>query len=307
MRSPRHPAAPVLALALALLPPLGVRAATIVSRTITVDGISIHLLDTAPGRDDLASVILVHGWAGCTTDFRPLLERLSGDQVSEAQSMRWVAFDFPGCGQSDAPDLHYTISGMTEFVERFRSVLGAETVDVVGHSLGGQVAVHYAVRFPQRVRRLVLVDPDGLEGEEGCWLGLARLGPLVDLAFDLNSRCVIRCVMRRHVFHGTSGLEVTVRRRAASLLTPGGNRAVARIAREAVGTEPVDGLLPLVGQETLVIWGTEDRLLPVRWADPWMRGLPRAEWCPVPDCGHMPIAEKPAETAAALEEFLLRP
>lgn len=291
------PAAFSLAL-LAALP----AAAEVVSRTLPVDGISIHALDTAPGRHDLATAILVHGWAGCAADFLPLLDRLSDEQ-----SMRWVAFDFPGCGASDKPDLHYTISGMAEFVERFREALGIEAVDVVGHSLGGQVAVHYAVRFPQRVRHLVLVDPDGLEGEEGCWLGLARLGPLVDVAFGLNSRCVIRCVMRRHIFHGTSGLEVTVRRRAAYLLTPEGNRAVARIVREAVGTEPVDGLLPLVGQETLVIWGTEDRLLPVRWAGAWMRGLPRAEWCPVPDCGHMPIAEKPAETAVALEEFLLRP
>jgi len=301
MRMSRDRLAPMLTIVLALAGALPAAPAAVVSHSIDVDGLSIHLLDTAPERDDLASVILVHGWAGCAADFLPLLDRLSDE------NMRWVALDFPGCGASDKPDLHYTISGMAEFVERFREALGIETVDVVGHSLGGQVAVHYAVRFPHRVRHLVLVDPDGLEGEEGCWLGLARLGPLVDLAFDLNSRCVIRCVMRRHVFHGTSGLEVTVRRRAASLLTPGGNRAVARIAREAVGTEPVDGLLPLVGQETLVIWGTEDRLLPVRWADPWMRGLPRAEWCPVPDCGHMPIAEKPAETAAALEEFLLRP
>jgi pimeloyl-ACP methyl ester carboxylesterase len=293
--------APVLALLLAVLPERTAAAADIVSRTIDVDGISIRFLDTAPGCDDLATAILVHGWAGCTTDFLPLLDLLSDE------SMRWVAFDFPGCGASDKPDMHYTISGMAEFVERFRAALGAETIDVVGHSLGGQIAVHYAVRYPQRVRRLVLVDPDGLEGEEGCWLGLARLGPLVDLAFHLNSRCIIRCVMRRHVFHGTAGLEETASGKAAYLLTPGGNRAAARITHEAVGTEPVDDLLPLVGQETLVIWGIEDRLLPVRWADGWMRGLPRAEWCPVPDCGHMPIAEKPAETAVALEEFLQRP
>jgi len=292
----------ILLLALALaLSPARAAAADVVSRWIEVDGISIHLLDTAPGRDELATAILVHGWAGCATDFRPLLDRLSDG------SMRWVAFDFPGCGESDKPDVHYAISGMAEFVERFREALGTATIDVVGDSLGGQIAVHYTVRYPRRVRRLVLVDPDGLEGEEGCWLGLARLGPLVNLAFDLNSRCIIRSVMRRHVFHGTAGLEDTVNGKAAYLLTPGGNRAAARITREAVGTEPVDRLLALVGQQTLVIWGTEDRLLPVRWADAWMRGLPRAEWCPVPACGHMPIAEKPAETAIALEEFLLRP
>jgi pimeloyl-ACP methyl ester carboxylesterase len=157
------------------------------------------------------------------------------------------------------------------------------------------------------VRRLVLIDPDGLAGEEGIWLRVVRLDRLVDLAFDLNSRCLIRSVMQRKVFHARSGLEDAVGGKAAWLLTPGGNRAIARITTEAVGTEPVDNLLPFLSQDTLVVWGVEDRLLPIRWAEGWMRGLARAEWCPIPECGHMPIAEKPSETAAALEEFLQRP
>ena len=173
------------------------------------------MLDTAPGRTDLPAVLLVHGWAGCTTDFRPLLERVGDER-------RWVAFDFPGCGESDKPDIHYSITGMAEFVEAVRAALGAETVDLVGHSLGGQVAVHYAVRYPDRVRRLALIDPDGLEGEEGFWLRVARLDRLVDLAFAWNSRCIIRGVMRRRVFHGRSGLEAAVDGKAAYLLTAEG-------------------------------------------------------------------------------------
>jgi pimeloyl-ACP methyl ester carboxylesterase len=300
MRLNRARLVPLLAFAFALLPVLRGPAADLVSRSIDVDGISIHFLDTAPGRCDLPTAILVHGWAGCAADFRPLLE-------CAGEGTRWVAFDFPGCGGSGTPDMHYTISGMAEFVERFREALGAETVDLVGHSLGGQIAVHCAVRYPHRVRRLVLVDPDGLEGEEGIWLHVARLDRLVGLAFDLNSRRLIRYVMRRKVFHGRSGLEGAVDGKAAWLLTPGGNRAISRITTEAVGTEPVDALLPRVGPQTLVVWGVEDRLLPIQWADGWMRGLARAEWCPIPGCGHMPIAEKPVETAVALEEFLQRP
>jgi pimeloyl-ACP methyl ester carboxylesterase len=289
-----------LLMSLALLTALRGTAADVFSRFIDVDGISIHLLDTAPDRTDLPVTLLVHGWAGCTTDFRPLLDRLGDDR-------RWVAFDFPGCGESDKPDVHYSITGMVDLVERIRAVLGTETVDVVGHSLGGQVAVHYADRFPGRVRRLALLDPDGLAGEEGRWLRLARLGLLVDLAFSLDSRCIIRSVMRRRIFHGTEGLEQTVDGKAAYLLTPGGNRAVSRITREAVGTEPVDEVLPRLGQATLVVWGEEDRFLPVRWAGEWMRRLPRAELRTIPECGHMPCAEKPVVTAALLAEFFGRP
>lgn len=290
----------LFAAALALIAALPGTAGEVASGFLDVDGVRIHQLDTAPGRTDLPLVILVHGWAGCTTDFRPLLERVDSER-------RWVAFDHPGCGESDKPDIHYSITGMAEFVEAVRAALGVETVDLVGHSLGGQIAVHYAVRHPDRVRRLVLIDPDGLAGEEGFWLRVVRLDRLVDRAFALNSRCVIRGVMRRRVFHGRTGLEAAADGKAAYLLTPDGNRAVARITKEAIGTEPVDDLLPLVAQPTLVVWGGEDRLLPVRWAGAWMRGLPRSELWIVPECGHMPTAEKPAWTAVMLEEFLRRP
>jgi pimeloyl-ACP methyl ester carboxylesterase len=290
----------VVAFALVLLAARPGAAGDVASGFLEVDGVRIHVLDTAPGRPDLPTVVLVHGWAGCTTDFHPLLELVGGGR-------RWVAFDYPGCGDSDKPDIHYSITGMAEFVESIRAALGAETLDLVGHSLGGQIAVHYVVNHPDRVRRLALIDPDGLAGEEGFWLRVVRLDRLVDLAFALNSRCVIRGVMRRRVFYGRSGLEAAVDGKAASLLSPGGNRAVARITTDAIGTEPVDDLLPLVSQPALVVWGLEDRLLPIRWAEAWMRGLPRGELWTVPECGHMPTAEKPAQTAAVLEEFLARP
>jgi pimeloyl-ACP methyl ester carboxylesterase len=295
-----HTRGAILAALIVLLAAPPGAAAEVSSGFLDVDGIRIHVLDTAPGRTDLPVVLLVHGWAGCTTDFRPMLELVGGGR-------RWVAFDYPGCGESDKPDIHYSITGMAELVESVRAALGAETLDLVGHSLGGQIAVHYAVRHPDRVRRLALIDPDGLAGEEGLWLRVVHLDRLVDLAFAWNSRCVIRGVMRRRVFYGRSGLEATVDGKAAYLLTPGGNRAVARITKEAIGTEPVDDLLPFVLQPTLVVWGLEDRLLPIRWADAWMRGLARGELWTVPACGHMPTAEKPAWTAAVLEEFLARP
>lgn len=275
-------------------------AGEVVSRCIDVDGLCIHLLDTAPDRADLPAVLLVHGWAGCAEDFRPMLHQATG-------ARRWIAFDFPGCGGSDKPDIHYSVSGMADVVDRVREALGYDEVDLVGHSLGGQIAVHCAVRWPKGIRRLVLVDPDGLAGEEGRWLRLARLDRLVDLAFALNSRCIMRSVMRRWVFHGASGFEATLEGKAAYLLTSEGNRAVARITREVVGTEPVDDLLPLVAHPTLVLWGEDDRLLKIDWADAWMRGLPRAELRTVPACGHMPTAECPAQAAAVLEEFLARP
>jgi pimeloyl-ACP methyl ester carboxylesterase len=81
-------------------------------------------------------------------------------------------------------------------------------------------------------------------------------------------------------------------------------RAIARITREIIGMDPVDGILPGVTQEVLLIWGMEDRLLPVSWHEGFVKKLPHVTLRLIPECGHMPIMEHPGQTAWLLEEFL---
>jgi pimeloyl-ACP methyl ester carboxylesterase len=156
------------------------------------------------------------------------------------------------------------------------------------------------------VEKLILIDPGGLKGEEGLNQRLARLGPLVNLAFRLNTRQFITWALRTNVLYNPppESLRAAVDATAVSILGRDGARALARVTRRVIGRDPVDALLPGIFQETLVLWGEHDRLLPPRWAHAFAARLPRASLRMIADAGHMPMLEQPAVVAEMIVRFL---
>ncbi|HET6451705.1 MAG TPA: alpha/beta hydrolase [Spirochaetia bacterium] len=268
---------------------------------VDVNGMRIHCLEAGTAEEGQTPLVLVHGWTGSAADWEPLLAALP-------PGIRAVAPDFPGCGLSDKPEAPYDMSWFLDFLRAFCVAIGASTLVPVGHSMGGQVAVHFTAHYPAMVEKLVLIDPFGLRAEETRLSPLARIGPLVNAAFALNRRAFIERAVRANVLHNPSPelVKAAVDSTAASILDRDGARANARITRQVIGRSHVDALLPGISQATLVIWGKEDRLLPPRWAEPFTSLLPRVSLELVPGAGHMPMFEKPAEVAQAMTRFLSR-
>lgn len=270
----------------------------VVQRFVTVNGIRIHCAEAgSPGVEPL--LLMVHGWAGSAADWQPLLRALP-DRVHA------VAPDLPGCGLSDKPDSAYDIPWFLDTLHALCDGLGAPRIVLAGHSMGGQIAVHFTARYPAMVEKLLLIDPGGLEGEEGLNQRLARLGPVVNLAFSLNTRLFITWAMRTNVLYNPpqESLRAAVDATAVSILGRDGARALARVTRRIIGRAPVDALLPGIFQETLVLWGEHDRLLPPRWAQTFAARLPRASLRMIADAGHMPMLEQPAVVAEMIVRFL---
>ena len=271
-----------------------------------VDGIAVRYLDTGvpsgvpEGVEAPRTILFVHGYCGAAYNFLPLFPFL-------AVRCRCVAVDLPGCAGSAKPDIEYSIAFFVDFLDSFRRKLGLGRFVLVGHSMGGQISAHYAQRHPRAVEKLVLVAPDGLAGEEGGWLALTRLDPLIDAGLALSNRSFVTIALRTIIFHDPAMVSPDlVDCFAEGLLSAEGARATALITRGIIGHDPVDDVLPGLPQETLVIWGESDRLLSVRWAPRYIELLPRAELRTLPACGHVPTLEKPAETAALIGEFLDR-
>jgi len=127
-------------------------------RFITVDpGYTIRVVETG---DAAATevVVCLHGWACSSYSFAGVLPAVA------ARGARGVAFDLIGHGLSDKPDdaKCYTLDAMTDVVARVVEALGISRAAFVGHSMGGAIAARYAVRYPERVRRLVLAAPVGV-------------------------------------------------------------------------------------------------------------------------------------------------
>jgi abhydrolase domain-containing protein 6 len=294
----------LLAVLLCLSLPAGTAAALDSARVrwAVVNGIAVRYVDsglredTSPAR----TLLLVHGYCGAGSHFDKVLPLL-------LDTGRCIAVDLPGCGGSQKPDHPYCTEYFVDFLDAFCRTLALERVILVGHSMGGQVAVHFAYRFPERVDRLVLLAPEGLAGEEGVWLAVTGLGSLLEAGFERANRSMVEIALRAVIF-GDSGAVCpeVVDTFAAQLETPEGIHALSTITRDVIGHDSVDAILPRIGQETLVLWGDEDRLLRPSWAPRFAEMLPRGELHLLKGCGHAIMLERPAETAALIKEFLSR-
>lgn len=270
------------------------------SRWMGVDGVDVHYrVAGKPAESSLPPLLLLHGWLGSSYEYVPVMGTLS-DGLSS------IAPDLPGHGLSQKAGIVFDTDYYMEFLSDFLAELGIPRVVLVGSSMGGGIAVHFAVTHPRMVERLILLDPDGLRGEEG-FLGFIRqIGPLIDLGMRLTNRFTIRFFSKLQVFHDRSVVtKEYVDAVAANCLTPAGRSAQAQITKDVLGSAPVDDLLPKITKPTLVIWGEEDRLLQPKWAQEYLRRISDARLAIVAESGHIPHMEAPQTVAGLIEEFVL--
>ncbi len=266
------------------------------SRYVDVGGTRIHYFEA--GDPSGRPIVFVHGLYGTAVDFLTLMRVMK-------PGYRCIALDFPGCGRSDKPDIHYSTAYLVEVLKGFTDALGLKSFVLAGHSMGGQVSIYFALSHHESVEKLILIDPYGLKGEEGGFAPLTRIGFFVDIAFALTLDFMVDMSLKAYIFHDPDRIPYEYYESLTSLFRdPDSRRAAARITREIIGMDPVDGILRGVTQDTLLIWGEDDRLLPAAWREGFMEGLPNPTLRLIPECGHMPIIEQAGRTAWLLEEFL---
>jgi 4,5:9,10-diseco-3-hydroxy-5,9,17-trioxoandrosta-1(10),2-diene-4-oate hydrolase len=290
----------MVALTLAVSPAFAADAP--LSRWVDVDGTVIHFYEQGRGQAGDPVLLMIHGWCGAADDFIRLLPALPED-------LRLIAVDLPGCGRSGKPDAAYDPAYFQRFIGRFCATLGLTKIVLVGHSMGGQLAAHFAATCGDLVERLILIDPYGLKGEEGDgWAGLADSGGFVDFVFSLNNRLFIEWGIDGRVLYKPPQelVSALADSTARSILGPDGVRAISRVTRNVIGHDQVEGVLPDIAQPTLVIWGNRDQVLPLRWAHTFVSLLPNVVLETVEDAGHMPMLEKPGQTAGLIDRFIPR-
>lgn len=219
--------------------------------------------------------------------------------------------DLPGHGESAKPDVTYNLELGIRFVLQFLEALSLERVVLVGNSMGGLLALATALRQPDRMQALVLVDAAGL-GRELAWpLRLASLpgiGRVLD-ALDVRSR---RRFMRR-VFHRPERVEPTVYGELLRVRKlPGVRRALLSALRDGVTLLGLRSSLVLLDDSvrppvpTLVLWGQEDQIIPVEHARRVARQVPEVWVRILPDCGHWPQMEQDKAFNQTVLAFLER-
>jgi pimeloyl-ACP methyl ester carboxylesterase len=220
-----------------------------------------------------------------------------------------IAIDLPGFGESDRPApgvYRYDATAFSETVIGVLDALAIERATLVGHSMGGGVALHTAARRPERVDRLVLVDalvypfPVPVEGRA---VLIPYLGEV--LFRRLTTRGLMRHFLRQHVYADpTRVAEDWVDYLWERVNRPGGFAAAAAALRACARSDAVERSVRAVRAPTLVVWGEADRLFPPAAARRLADDIPGAELRLLPRCGHAPAEERPDDLTEAWSAFL---
>ena len=263
-----------------------------------VDGVRVHYVEAGEG----PPVLLLHGLGGSLAVWWENILPLAG-------RFRVIALDLPGHGDSAPSRTSYRPEEGVEFLQGFLHVLGLDAVSLAGNSAGGLVAALFALASPERVERLVLVAPVGL-GPELAWF--VRLGslPVLGRLLDLPAFRSPGAIRRAMLFHARSLDGALVREMARLRGLPRVRDAVYRALRACV---TLRGLrreyvllerLRRLARPLLVVWGREDRVIPVAHAARAAQVLEEAQVVVFPQCGHWPQLERAPEFNALVVRFL---
>ena len=263
------------------------------ARTVTVGGSRIRIIDTGSG----PVVVLIHGIAASMYAWRHTVEPLV------AAGYRVVAYDNRGFGFSDKPDTGYSNTAYAKLLVGLLDSLRVEDAVLVGHSMGGAIAAEVALRTPNRVRGLVLVDAAGFGARWPLVLRVARWPVIGRLLTAFRGRAMTGRILRSTYADPRKATAADVDQYYAPVSDPGFPRAL----RGVLGSfrfDTLQGRLGGIQVPTLVVWGTDDRWIPPGVGRAMVQELPIGALVFVPGAGHSPFEESPTFFNHTLLAFL---
>ncbi|MHB9800895.1 alpha/beta fold hydrolase [Pseudomonas sp. MT3] len=270
------------------------RRAGLSERSLSVDNLDIRYYEGGP--DKAQTVLLIHGFGADKSNW-PRFARFLTDRYHV------IAVDLPGFGDSSRPaNISYDVGTQAERLADFMRELGIGRFHVVGNSMGGHIAALLAARHPNEVLSAGLFDNAGVMAPRQSELFLRLLkgedNPLVPRSVEDFPALLDFVFVQRPPL--PSRLEHYLAER--SLERQAFNDMVFQQLRERY--IPLEPELPKITAPTLLLWGDRDRVLDVSSIDVMKPLLKKPSVAILRDCGHVPMIERPEETARLYLDFL---
>ena len=261
-------------------------------------GAEIHYLDEGQG----VPVVMLHGFGGNHRNFEKLKERMK-------DTYRVIRIDLPGFGLSDLPrpdgDKTNYLTEYRDFMRFMVDTLHLDSVYVIGNSMGGMMSWNMAVDQPQKVKKLVLIGSAGYEldkvAKNAVAAGLLQssimrfiVGKGVPLATSIS--------LAHRIYADTAKINWKEIENNNRFWNRNGNLKAAGMLI-ASRQFPDSTLITQVRCPTLIIWGKNDQIVPLRHAYKFQRDIQGSQLYLLDTCGHVPMIERTDETAAAIQRF----
>lgn len=271
-------------------------------KTLAVDGIVISYREMGvPGSAEQTGadadapsppLLLIHGFMGSSYDFHAVMPGL-------AEIRPVIAVDLPGFGLSDkSPDLDYSKQRMADLLLRFMSILEHDRFDIMGHSMGGEIALRMTLTEPQHMSRLVLLSSGGSADIQR---GFAGTAPEWLLDSILKSYLVQRLYFPLAVGQ--------IRYASAAWFDPFFffNRQIPAATLNQMTRDndsgQIAGQLKEISQPTLLVWGDKDRIIPLKQGQIMNEQIPDSRLIIYENCGHLVALERSDELLDAITKF----
>ncbi len=256
-------------------------------REVTVGTIKTTYLLSGNGE----LVIFLHGAGAGAVTWYPSINTIS-------KNFQVVAPDIVGYGESDKPDAPYNRPYFSKWLKDFLIELKISKAHIVGLSQGGAIALQFAIDNPEMVNKLVLVDSAGLGAKVSFWplIGTLWMNSFPSsMANRFNSRYILHKPINRDPNHSSYSIAVLKYKGGKNAFRQGRGTAVSKIPEE---------LLKQIENETLIIWGKDDKLFPVEYSGAAAKIIPNARLHVIQNAGHLPLMDQPEIFNKILDDFL---
>lgn len=267
------------------------------SRFLKIDNMIIHYKDEGKG----PTLVLLHGVCSSLHTWDAWTARLKG-------KYRIIRLDIPGFGMTGpASDKSlYKIDEAVRFFEKVVAEMKLEKFYLSGNSLGGYISWKYTLKNPDKVEKLILIDPVGFPQPLPGVISFASNPVVRPMARHIFPRFLVNMSVDQ-VFGDKSKVTDQLKDRYFELIMREGNKeAVIDVftefrsqSRDKNLSRGIKDLKP----PTLVMWGTKDEWIPFKYFDSWKKELPKAKFIPYEGAGHTPMEEIPDETARDADLF----
>ena len=257
---------------------------------IQVDGNKIRYLESGDSKNIL---VLVHGLGASA-------ERWNGVIPNFAKHYHVIVPDLIGFGYSDKPIIDYTPDFFSTFLGKFFDALGIKHPNVIGSSLGGQIAAEYASAHPNNIEKLILVSPSGVMKKS-----TPALDAYIMAALYPNEQSA-KNAFEMMESSGNQVDDMIVRGFVERMQLPNAKLAFMSTVLGLKNSEIITPKLHTIHSPTLIIWGSKDPVIPILHAESFVSSIQDCRFFRMDDCGHTPYVQDPDTFSSIVLEFLSR-